>query len=162
MRSTMCVLRLIVPFSAILFILVDLARADPPGFKTIRVTNTPSDSERVPRINNHGTIVFSRRIDQREDLEEIILYADGTEKRVTRDSIQDRNADINDDGVVVCGEAIDQLPEILTREPPVEGLRALAPVTLERVERAPRSRGLRSRWARAPCAARSRGRSRSG
>jgi len=72
----------------------------PPGFEVIRLTDDP-DMDGPPAINNFGQVVWSKRIDQGFDTEEIFFF-DGVEvRRITDDNIRDAFPDLNDFGTLV-------------------------------------------------------------
>ena len=72
----------------------------PPGFEVIRLTDDPDFDDR-PAINNFGQVVWSKRIDQGFDTEEIFFF-DGVEvRRITDDNIRDAFPDLNDFGTLV-------------------------------------------------------------
>jgi hypothetical protein len=78
-----------------------LSRAQiPPGFELIQITDD-SDYDGPPSINNCGQIVFSKRINNDFNREEIFLWDRGTLTQITDDDVRDAFPDINDDGTVV-------------------------------------------------------------
>ena len=72
----------------------------PPGYEVIRLTDDP-DMDGDPAINNFGEVVWSKRIDQGFDTEEIFLWDGVRVRRITNDGIRDAFPDINDFGTIV-------------------------------------------------------------
>ena len=73
----------------------------PPGFEIVQITFDP-DHDIGARINNCGQFVFSKRIGQLFDQEEIFLYGNnGDIVQITDDEVRDAFPDINDAGTIV-------------------------------------------------------------
>jgi hypothetical protein len=78
----------------------------PEGWEVVRVTND-SFYDGPPAINCMGQVVWSKRINNDFDREEIFLYdIDGTVRRITDDNVRDAFPDINDDGVIVWSREV--------------------------------------------------------
>jgi hypothetical protein len=80
----------------------------PPGYKLIRVSQTPWWNN-APQINDNGQVVFLGWPDSSDRLtEEIFLYDSRTGEltQLTDDYVQDVGPDINDDGVIVWSRGI--------------------------------------------------------
>jgi hypothetical protein len=78
----------------------------PEGWEVVRVTND-SFYDGPPAINCMGQIVWSKRINNQFDREEIFLYdIDGTVRQITDDNVRDAFPDINDDGVIVWSREV--------------------------------------------------------
>jgi hypothetical protein len=72
----------------------------------VRVTND-SFYDGPPAINCMGQVVWSKRINNEFDREEIFLYdIDGTVRQITDDNVRDAFPDINDDGVIVWSRQV--------------------------------------------------------
>ncbi|TWT45711.1 hypothetical protein RAS1_21400 [Phycisphaerae bacterium RAS1] len=78
-----------------------------PGYELIDITNTPQWFERDAQINNHGQIVFSRRMIASDDrTTEIMLWDNGVLIQITNDNVLDEFPDINDAGTMVWSRGI--------------------------------------------------------
>ncbi len=83
----------------------------PPGFEVVRITKEAGSYRRLA-INARGQVVFSQRIDNDFDLEEIFLWTPdpgdegGTLTRITDDSVRDAFPDINDHGTIVWSRRV--------------------------------------------------------
>jgi hypothetical protein len=76
----------------------------PPGYEVIRLTDDP-DLDGPPAINNLGHVVWSKRIDQGFDTEEIFMWDGAAVRRITNDNVRDAFPDINDNGTIVWSRA---------------------------------------------------------
>lgn len=72
----------------------------PPGFEVIQITDDP-DYDGPPSINNCGQVVFSKRIGNDFNHEEIFLWDNGTLIQITDDDHRDAFPKINDQGTIV-------------------------------------------------------------
>jgi hypothetical protein len=90
-------------YSALYLALVPATAAwgDSPGYKELRITNTPRHVENWPRINDHGDVVFRRGVYNDNSRNEIILYSQGQSTQLTSDDISDVFPDINNDRTIV-------------------------------------------------------------
>ncbi|TWT41139.1 hypothetical protein RAS1_38320 [Phycisphaerae bacterium RAS1] len=78
-----------------------------PGYELIDITNTPQWFERDAQINNHGQIVFSRRMVASDDsTTEIMLWDNGALTQITNDNVLDDFPDINDSGTMVWSRGV--------------------------------------------------------
>ena len=68
-----------------------------PGYEIVQITDDPNFDD-LAAINNCGQIVYSTRLNQTTDSEEIFLYDNGKTVRLTDDDVRDAFPDINDDG----------------------------------------------------------------
>lgn len=91
---------------AILLILVLLVGVSPvggqipPGYELIQITDDP-DYDGPPSINNCGQVVFSKRIGNDFNREEIFLWDNGVLTQITDDDHRDAFPKINDHGTIV-------------------------------------------------------------
>ena len=67
----------------------------PPGYEVIRLTDDP-DMDGPPAINNFGQVVWSKRIDQGFDTEEIFFFDVVEVRRITNANFPDAFPDLND------------------------------------------------------------------
>ena len=72
----------------------------PPGFELVRITND-EDHDGSARINVCGQVVFSKRFNQQNLEEEIMLYDNGRTVQITDDEVEDRIPYINNGGIIV-------------------------------------------------------------
>lgn len=72
----------------------------PPGYEMVWITRDDL-SNQMPRMNNHGQIVWDQWEEGVDESAEIVLYDNGTFTQLTHDNYRDVWPDINDDGVIV-------------------------------------------------------------
>jgi hypothetical protein len=72
----------------------------PPGYELIRITEDPY-FDRWVTVNNCGQVVFSKRINNSIDQEEIFLWDNGQLIQITDDNVNDSFPHINDNGTIV-------------------------------------------------------------
>jgi hypothetical protein len=82
-------------------LLGNTALAVPPGYKEIRITDTPNEFDYYAQINDLGDIVFFRGKYDQPQTYEIWLWTDGTFERITDDSVADVFPVIDNNRVVV-------------------------------------------------------------
>jgi hypothetical protein len=78
----------------------------PPGWEVLQITDDPDFDDR-PSINNCGQVVWSKRINQNTDQEEVFLYdiPSGSLIQITDNDFRDWNPDINDFGTIAWAHA---------------------------------------------------------
>jgi hypothetical protein len=102
--------------SAIVSVSAALAEVQiPPGFEIVQITDD-DDYDGPPRINNCGQIVWSKRINQDFDQEEIFVWDNGIIVQITDDDVRDAFPDINDEGMIVWSRKVDGVFEIAVYE----------------------------------------------
>jgi hypothetical protein len=77
----------------------------PPGYELIRITDDPY-FDRWATVNNCGQVVFSKRINNSIDQEEIFLWDNGQLIQITDDNVNDSFPDINDNGTIVWSRRV--------------------------------------------------------
>jgi hypothetical protein len=77
----------------------------PSKYEIVQLTEN-GYREDLPAINNHGQIVFERRVGPYAEDDEIFLYDDGEFMQLTDDDVQDMCPHINDDGTIVWSRRV--------------------------------------------------------
>jgi hypothetical protein len=92
----------------------------PRGYEIVQVTSN-SRREFLPRMNNHGQVVFTAWPGGSRETQEIFLYDSRTGEltQLTNDNVQDIWPDINDEGTIVWSRGLgpwDPLNDVFTHE----------------------------------------------
>lgn len=77
----------------------------PPGWEIIQITDDDW-YDGPPSINNCGQIVFSKRLNNFHEAEEIFLWNRGILSRLTDDDVRDAHPHVQDQGVIVWNRKI--------------------------------------------------------